>query len=296
MNARRAATAVLGLLFVLSLAGCGKGGSVKLPFQLPGFGGPGFDKTTLENTIDDRFGGVGTCLIVADAKSGQEVYRYNSNGVCMNRMPPCETYEIPGTLMALDAGVITPETRLKWDGTPQPVAVWQQDADLKTAFANSIPWWQAQLAQKLGFPRIQQQLKAFDYGNGDIGGSIDSFWMGPAHGGQLGISTRGQTQFLRRLYAGQLPAQPQNALAVKRAIVDETRGQSTISGRTGACSTLSDGSRHVAWYVGRLETPKHDWVFAASLEGETKNAMPGMELAHRVKFAFSQAGMWPSGS
>ncbi len=295
MSARGAATAALGLILGLSLAACGKGSSVKLPFQLPG-SNTGIDGTALENTIDEQFGGVGTCLIVADAKSGSEVYRYNSNGVCMNRMPPCETYEIPGDLMAVDAGIITPETRLKWDRTPQPVAIWQQDADLKTAFAYSIGWWQAQLAQKLGAARIRQQLKAFDYGNTDIGPSLSSFWMGPAQGGQLGISTREQAQFLHRLFAGKLPVKPESAQAVEQVMVDETRGQSTISGKAGACSTLSDGSRNVTWYVGRLNTPKHDWVFAASLEGETKNALPGVELAHRVKFAFAQAGMWPSGS
>lgn len=309
MSAPRAAARVLCLLLILSLAACGRGqstvklpfrlpngqSSIRLPFKLPG-SNVGFDKDVLEDTIDSRFGGVGTCVIIADTKSGHEVYRYNSNGVCMTKYPPCETYEIAGDLVALDAGLITPSQKLNWDRTPQPIESWQQDADLKTAFANSIGWWQARLAAMLGPARLRQALRGLGYGNSDLGPSLDSFWMGPAHGGQLGISTREQAQFLHRLYAGQLPVKPASAEAVEQVMTDETRGDATISGKAGACSSLSDDSRHVAWYVGRLKTPKHDWVFAASLEGETKNALPGVELQSRVKSAFAQAGMWPSGS
>ena len=77
-------------------------------------------------------------------------------------------------------------------------------------------------------------------------------------------------------------------------MVDETRGPATISGKGGSCATLADGSRSVGWWVGRLKTDKHDWVFAASLEDKTENAPPGMEIEARVKDAFAKAGMWPA--
>jgi beta-lactamase class D len=278
-----------------ALAACGPGGKIKLPFKWPG-SHLGFDKDALENAIDNDFGGVGTCVAIDDAKTGHEVYRYNSYGVCENKMPPCQTYEIPGDLMGLDAGVVSPTARLKWDGTPQPVASWQQDADLKTAFANSIGWWQARIAEDLGHDTVKQELHRLGYGNEDVGSSLTSFWMGPAHGGQVGISTREQAGFLHRLYAGELPVKPDAAKAVEQAMVDETRGDATISGKGGDCATLSDSSEEVAWYVGRLTSGQHDWTFAASLVGESKNSLPGMELEHRVKSAFAQAGLWPQAS
>ena len=74
----------------------------------------------------------------------------------------------------------------------------------------------------------------------------------------------------------------------------ETRGASALAGLGGDCATLSDSSREVAWYIGRLKTDRHDWVFAASLEGDSKNYLPGLELEHRVKSAFAQAGLWPA--
>ena len=290
----------LAMAGALALGGCDQAKipaklPFKIPFKLPG-SDKGFDQTALENAIDTGFGGVGACVIVADTQSGKEVYRYNTNGVCMTRMPPCETYEVAGDLMALDAGLITPTAKLKWDGTPQPVKAWQQDADLGAAFRQSIGWWDARLAQMLGPAALQERLKALDYGNHDLGSSLSSFWEGPSQGGQLGISTRGQAGFLHRLYAGQLQVKPASAAAVQQVMADETRGASAMSGKAGSCATLSDGSRQVAWSVGRLKTPQHDWVFAASMEGETKNALPGVELQTRVKSAFAQAGMWPAGS
>jgi beta-lactamase class D len=282
----------LGLLLIAALTACGPGGKIKLPFHWPG-SKTSLDKAALESAIDNDFGGIGTCVVIDDTKSGREVYRYNSYGVCSGKMPPCQTYEIVGDLMGLDAGVVSPTARLKWDHTPQPMASWQQDADLKTAFANSIGWWQARIAEDLGHDTVKQDLHHLGYGDEDVGASLTSFWMGPSQGGQLGISTSEQADFLHRLYAGQLPVKPSSAQAVEQAMTAETRGAATISGKGGQCATLSDSSREVAWYVGRLVSGAHDWTFAASLEGDSKDSLPGIELEHRVKSAFAQAGLWP---
>ena len=289
------ARSLLSLALLAALAACGPGGKIKLPFKLPG-SHQDFDKDALESAIDAGFGGVGTCVAIDDTRSGREVYRYNSYGVCENKMPPCQTYEIAGDLMGLDAGLVTPTAKVKWDGTPQPVSSWQQDMDLKGAFQDSVGWWQARIAQGLGADGVKQQLKRLGYGNGDVGPSLSSFWMGPAQGGQLGISTRQQAEFVRRLYAGRLPVKPGSAHAVEAVMVDETRGGATISGKGGDCATLSDSSRMVSWYVGRLTSGGHDWSFAASLEGDSKNSLPGIELEHRVKTAFARAGLWPAES
>ena len=284
---------LLSLALLAALAACGPGGKLKLPFKLPGDQG-GFDKDTLESAIDGGFGGIGTCVVIDDAVSGREVYRYNTYGVCTNKMPPCQTYEIAGDLMGLDAGLVTPTGKVKWDGTPQPLSSWQQDMDLKSAFQDSVGWWQARIAQGLGQDGVKQQLKRLGYGNGDVGSSLSGFWMGPSQGGQLGISTKEQADFLHRLYAGKLLVKAASAKAVQDVIAAETRGGSTISGKGGDCPTISDSSRIVTWYVGRLTSGAHDWTFAASLEGDSNRAMPGMEFGRRVTSAFTQAGLLPA--
>ena len=49
-------------------------------------------------------------------------------------------------------------------------------------------------------------------------------------------------------------------------MVDEIRGAYTMSGKGGSCPSLSDGSRQVGWWAGRLKGPGTDYVFAASVE------------------------------
>jgi len=276
------------------LGACSPGGGLKSP----GGAGAAFDKAKLEAAIDNSFGGVGTCVEILDTASGSEVYRYNSNGVCMRRLPPCSTFEIANGLIALDAGVVTPTTVLKWDKTPLRVSEWEKDADMKTAFGDSILWWHQRVAQQVGKPAYEERLKAFHYGGENPDGPLTAFWLGPEAGGGLGISTREEAQFLHRLYAGKLPVKPATLAFMKSIMVNETRGDVVMIGKTGSCATNSDGSRQVGWWVGRLAGPegssRPDYVFAASIETETGDALPGREVEQRVKDAFAQAGLWPA--
>jgi beta-lactamase class D len=288
-------TILIATSLCLALGACGQGfkSPVKLPqIRLPGQ--PSFDTDQLESAIDNGFGGIGACVIIADTGSGREVYRYNSNAACMNPLPPCATFDVPSALIGLDAGVITQKTVYKWDGSPQPVAAWQHDADLTAAFQDSIQWWFQRLAGEIGPARYQDRLKAFDYGDRAIGGPPDAFWLGPAAGGQLRISAREQAQFLHRLYAGKLPVKPESAAAVAQLMQDETRGDHTISGQIGDCPSLADSSERVSWWIGRLKGPKSDYVFAVSMDQATGSAIPAQEVRIRGKSAFARAGLWPA--
>jgi beta-lactamase class D len=279
----------------LTLCACGQG--VKSPVKLPQIHLPGqasFDSDRLEGAIDRGFGGIGACMIIADAGSGREVYRYNSNAACMNPLPPCATFDIPNTLIGLDEGLITPETKYKWDGSPQPVVAWRHDADLTEAFKASIPWWFQRLAGEIGVPRFQEQLKALDYGNHSVGGPPTAFWLGPAAGGQLLISARQQAQFLHRLYAGKLPVKPRAAAVVQQLMQDETRGDYTVSGQMGDCPSLADSSERVSWWIGHLKGPRSEYVFAISMDQPTGSSLPASEVRVRAKSAFAQAGLWPA--
>ena len=295
MSACRAAATLLALASTLALAACGPGGKVdiKLPVKLP-FGAPAFDHDQLESAIDNSFGGVGVCVVIDDTASGRQVYRYNAPSTCMLRLPPCETFEIANDLIGLDAGLATPQTRFKWDGTPQPVKAWEHDADMKTAFRQSMTWWQQRVAEMAGAPLYQRELKDLDYGNRSPAGPLSGFWLGPSAGGGLAISTNEQASFLHRLYSGSLPVKPQSLAYVEQLMLDETRGGSIMSGKAGSCPSAQDSSRQVSWWVGRLKTPKHDYVFAASTETPNDSSLPGVEIERRVKSAFADAGLWPS--
>ncbi len=283
----RGALSIVPLAAAL-LAACSPGGPAS---------GPTLDRDKVEAGVDRFMGGGQTCVVLLDTATGRELYQYGDAIVCRRGLPPCATFEIPNDLIGLDLGLITPETKVKWDGTPQPVKAWEADADLAQAYRNSIGWWQQRLAASVGHDRYVDQLRALDYGERDPKGPLRSFWMGSSVGGSLWISTRQQADFLQRLYAGRLPAKPAALAALRQLMVDEIRtdakgGRSVISGKAGSCPSLSDGSRRASWWVGRLQTPDRDLVFAASMEAA--QAPPGTELEQRMKDIFADSGLWPA--
>ena len=276
------------LFLVLSLAACApKSAPIKNP-------------NTLESAIDKQMGGAGTCVILADTRTGEALYQYNADKACNAPLPPCATFNIVTDLVGLDQGLVTPRTVAKWDGSPQPVRAWQTDADATKAYKNQIDWWFQRLAGAIGHDRYAAALNGFDYGNKTVAGPLPLFWQGPHSGGGQTISTHQQVDFLRRLYTGKLPVKPGTAAFVQTLMVDESRnGQSpngqqfTISGETGSCPSQEDGSRSVGWWVGRLKTPTRDLVFAASVEAA--GGPPGEEIEQTLKDIFADAGLWPQG-
>lgn len=283
----RAALSVL-MVTAVGVAAC----SPEQKALLPGAAkGQAINAEALNRIVDASFGGQGTCLTLTDRATGAQVYVYGSNATCRRPLPPCSTFKIVNSLIGLDEGVIKPDEVVKWDGKSQAVKSWETDANLQTAFKRSmVPWFQ-KVARQIGHDTYAKRLKAMDYGSGDPAGPVDQFWLGPEAGGGLTISTRQQTDFLNRLYTGRLSTNPLTTATVAKIMIDETRGSSVMSGKTGTCSSLADGSRNVGWWVGRLYSPERDLVFAVSMEGQ--NALPGRELQIRLKSAFAKAGLWP---
>ena len=256
------------------------------------------DHDKLDASLNNRLGGANTCVVLSDARTGAIAYQYGALDVCMAPLPPCATFYVPAALIGLDAGVITPQTVYKWDGTVQPIGAWQTDADITRAWHNDIQWWWQNLTQTTGHDRLADALKRFDYGNHIVDGPERSFWQGPQNGGSLGISTRQQAAFFKRFYEGSLGAAPATTSFVQSLMVDEVRddsrmGKATISNIPGSCAINADGSRAVGWSVGRLQTPDRDLIFAASVVGE--NAPPGVQVQLKLKDSFADAGLWPPG-
>jgi len=281
---------ISGLILAALLAGCGPAPKAIKPFAND------LDSTKLEADIDQKMGGIGTCVILADAASGDELYRYNPPA-CRVALPPCSTFDIPSALTGLDLGVITPATVFKWDGSPQPAHAWEADADIGKASKESILWWWERLSGQIGHDRYEAALKAYGYGDRNVDGPQTSFWLGPQNGGALGVTSEQQLAFLKRFYAGALPVKPASAAVVQGLLVDETRagpgGPAVMSGKAASCASVPDGSRGVAWWIGRLKTPSRDVIFVASMEAA--NAPPGLEIERHMKDILADAGLWPAG-
>ncbi len=279
----------LGLILLLaaasafSLGGCERIGRL--------IHGPVFDTQILDAQLDSAIGGPDTCAVIVDAASGDELYRYGDHAVCNRPLAPCATFNAPMALIGLDSEAINSGTVFAYDGSPQPAADWRKDADLASAFRWDTPWWWKRLAQTIGPDRFAQRLSAFGYGQGRPIGDPLAFWQGPAAGGGLFISTNGQAAFLRRLYAGSLPVGAAAAQTVQGLMVQEQRGDTTLSGLVASCASIADNSRNLGWWIGRIQNPRRNVIFAFSMEGQ--NALPGMEIRSRAEPILAQAGLLP---
>ena len=120
---------------------------------------------------------------------------------------PASTFKILHSLIALETGVMADtNVVLKWDGKDRGNENWNQDQNMRQALRNSTVWFYQEMARRIGVKRMQHYVREADYGNEDIDGEIDQFWLN----GALRISMQEQISFLRRLYRNELPFAKRN--------------------------------------------------------------------------------------
>jgi beta-lactamase class D len=179
---------------------------------------------------------------------------------------PASTFKIPNSLIALDTGVVADAdgTMFPWDKVVRDFDAWNQDHSLRSAFkASAVPVYQ-DIARKIGAERMQAYVDKFDYGNRDIGGAIDTFWLE----GKLRITAMQQIAFLQKLQTGVLPVSPQNQATVRDIMYLEPSELGTLRGKTGAVGiTAAPGTKStMGWLVGWLEQGTKAYIFAMNID------------------------------
>lgn len=226
--------------------------------------------------LEKYFDGQPGTFVLHDLKRDHTL-RYNPHRAAQ-RFLPASTFKILNSLIGLETGVIPDEhTVIKWDGTRYDVPAWNQDHTLSTAIASSVVWYYQELARRVGQARMQQFVAAVGYGNHDISGNIDSFWLD----GALRISADEQVAFLRRLVQNDLPFSVRNLQIVKDILVLEKTPAAQLRGKTGTQLRVKP---NVNWFVGYVETGGEVYIFATNLElpaGVTDNTR-AKELTLRI--------------
>lgn len=161
---------------------------------------------------------------------------------------PQSTFKVANALIGLEVGSLNDELEVfRWDGRPKPVGLWERDHDLASGMAFSVVWMFQEVARRTGKTRMKEWLRRLDYGNADISGGIDHFWLQ----GGLRISAMQQVEFLHRLAEGRLPATQRAQRLVREALVVEKTSGYTLYAKTG---TSSQAIRDpVWWWVGWIE-------------------------------------------
>ena len=188
---------------------------------------------------------------------------------------PKSTFKIPNALIGLETGVIEGERHVwRWDGAPRRLHDWEQDLDLAGALRVScVPCFQ-DVARRVGAERMSRYLGDFGYGNQDISGPINQFWLD----GQLRITPRGQVEFLHRMLSGELPVKRSNVELVWRLLEIESGPSFTFRGKTGLGA--QDG-RAIGWLVGYAERDGHRWLYATLVRGSA-NADVNAEMTRLI--------------
>ncbi len=173
---------------------------------------------------------------------------------------PASTFKIFNSLVALETGAVRDESEiLKWNGIPQKFPNWNQDHDMRTAFKNSTVWFYQEMARRIGQDRMQRYINKVNYGNNNIGGGIDRFWLD----GDLRTTAKEQIDFLVKLYRNELPFSPRTINIVKDISISEKTDKYTLRGKTG---WAFDVTPQIGWWVGYVERDGKAYFFAINID------------------------------
>jgi beta-lactamase class D len=204
-------------------------------------------------------------FILKDLES-ENMFIYNKERAAAQQAPN-STFKIMNSLIGLQVKAVKDEYDIKyWDGTTREISVWNQDHTLGSAMRNSVVWYYQAMARDIGEQRMQEWLDRCSYGNRDIRGGIDRFWLNSS----LKISPLEQVDFLERLYKETLPFDKGVMKTVKRIMIQQEGDEYTLYGKTGS-SGLRD-KRSIGWFVGFIIVKGHPYAFATNLDTQEESA------------------------
>jgi len=178
------------------------------------------------------------------------------------RLIPASTFKVLNSLVALETGVIGDEhTVIPWDGTVRERDILNRDHDLESALLYSVVPYYQELARRIGRERMQHYIDSVGYGNRDISGPIDLFWLQ----GQLNISPMEQIAFLVRLYRYDLPFSMRTMDIVRRILPREAGNDFVLRAKTGWAGR---DSADVGWWIGWVERRNGTYFFATALRAD----------------------------
>ena len=182
------------------------------------------------------------------------------------RVLPASTFKIVNTLIGVETGKITDENMvIKWDGVQRPNPEWNKDLTLKEAFkVSSVPYFQ-EIARRIGKDTMQYWIDSLQYGNKNLSGPIDSFWLN----NHLKISPDEQLGFMFKLYFDKLPFQKYAQQMVRNVMLQEENTLYKLSYKTGW--GVDEKNNSIGWVVGWIEENRHVYFFVTLVKSPDKN-------------------------
>lgn len=221
----------------------------------------------------DEYGHEG-CFVLYDLKNDSYL-KYNSSR-CAERFIPASTFKIFNSLIGLETGAVKDEFEIfKWDSIKRSYDSWNQDLDMVKAFKYSGVWYYQELARRIGEKKMQKFISCNHYGNEDISGGIDLFWLD----GGIRISANEQIEMLKKLYHNELKFSQRSMDIVKRIMIYDQNDKYTIRAKTGWALRVDD---QVGWFVGYVEKGNDVYFFAINVQ--SKNPEEGFVSRKEITF------------
>jgi len=182
---------------------------------------------------------------------------------------PASTFKIVNALIGIQTGIISDENMvIKWDGVKRWNEDWNKDLTMKEAFAvSAVPWFQ-EVARRIGHETMKRWIDSLGYGNRNISGPIDSFWLN----NRLKITSDEQLGLVKKLYFDQLPFFKRTQEIVQTVMLREQNSNYKLYYKTG-WGTLENG-HDLGWVVGWIEENRHPYFFVLNFETTQQDRVP----------------------
>lgn len=221
----------------------------------------------------DEYGHEG-CFVLYDLNNDSYI-KYNPER-CAERFIPASTFKIFNSLVGLETGAVRDEFEVfKWDSVKRFYDTWNQDLDMVKAFKYSGVWFYQELARRIGEEQMQHYISLNQYGNKNISGGIDRFWLD----GGIRISANEQIEMLKKLYNNELKFSQRSMDIVKRIMIYDQNDKYTIRAKTGWAIRVEN---QVGWFIGYVEKGSDVYFFAINLQ--TKNPEEGFVSRKEITF------------
>lgn len=232
-------------------------------------------KNVVYEDLSSYFEGYKGSLVLYDPSKNQ--YKIYNREMSEQRISPDSTYKIYSALFALESNVISANSNKQiWDGKIYPFPEWNQNQNLASALTRSVNWYFQNTDREVGRKELQDYFHKIKYGNEDLSGNLDSYWMESS----LKISPVEQVQLLYQLEENQWGFKAENIKAVKRAILIDVQKNGRLYGKTG--TGMINGKNVNGWFIGFVEKGEVRYYFAINIQNKDGHAQ-GSKAAEIAK-------------
>lgn len=128
---------------------------------------------------------------------------------------------------------------------------------------SSVNWYFQSIDKQLGKPSVYSYIQKIGYGNQNINGDFDTYWLESS----LKISPIEQVELLTKLQNNSFNFSPENINVVKDSISLSSSEHGNFYGKTGTGRVNEQNVN--GWFIGYIETADNTYFFATNINASS---------------------------